>query len=356
MNRYAFLIAATLSLLHAAEKIAGGPMVVNLKGRSATLVWVTQDGEAKFGATPDSLDKTSPDLKVHQTSLSGLKAGTTYHYNVDGTEAGKGSFKTPSAAGEPFEFVVFGDTRTRHDVHRRVVDSILKNSSPEFVLHSGDLVSDGYDSAQWPVFFEIEKELLRKVAYYPALGNHERNNRQFYEFFQAGVPYYSFDWGNAHFIVLNSDLGNVAATPTAKEAFWTAQRKWFEEDLEKSQGAGYRIVIAHHPPMTAVKSRQAGNPEMAALLPLFDKYKVTAGFFGHDHNYQHYLKDGIHYVVSGGGGAPLYDVDKPPSGITVKVTSVEHFCRVQVNGNTAKVTAIAADGTVLDEFHLTATK
>jgi len=36
------------------------------------------------------------------------------------------------------------------------------------------------------------------------------------------------------------------------------------------------------------------NPEMAALVPLFEKQRLTAGFFGHDHNYQHYLKNGVH--------------------------------------------------------------
>jgi len=62
--------------------------------------------------------------------------------------------------------------------------------------------------------------------------------------------------------------------------------------------------------------------------------------FGHDHNYQHYLKDGIHYITSGGGGAPLYDVDVPPAGITQKVMSIENFVSFSVNGKTAKADAI----------------
>jgi len=77
---------------------------------------------------------------------------------------------------------------------------------------------------------------------------------------------------------------------------------------------------------------------------------VTAGFFGHDHNYQHYLKNGIHYIVSGGGGAPLYDVDKPAPGITVKVASIENFVSVSVEGKTAHVQVITIDGKVLDDF------
>jgi len=215
-------------------------------------------------------------------------------------------------------------------------------------------VSDGSDSALWPVFFNIEKNLLNRAAFFPALGNHERNSREFYDFFQVGaVPYYSFDWGNAHFIILNSDIGNAASSPSARERFWQEQTQWLEEDLKLSQKAAFRFVTAHHPPITAVARRQDGNPKMTALMPMFEQYHVTAGFFGHDHNYQHYLKNGIHYVISGGGGAPLYDVDKPADGITQKVVSTEHFVRIRVSGKMAHVDAIALDGSTLDTMELT---
>ena len=85
---------------------------------------------------------------------------------------------------------------------------------------------------------------------------------------------------------------------------------------------------------------------------MFEKYHVSAAFFGHDHNYQHYLKNGIHYVTTGGGGAPLYDVSKPAEGITVKVAKIENFVSVAVNGKTAHFTAIAIDGSRLDDFEI----
>ena len=57
-------------------------------------------------------------------------------------------------------------------------------------------------------------------------------------------------------------------------------------------------------------------------------------------------------VITGGGGAPLYDVDKPPEGITQKVASTENFVRVRVDGKKANVEAITPDGTTIDEFEL----
>jgi len=85
----------------------------------------------------------------------------------------------------------------------------LKHGTPDFILHSGDMVENGNNSAQWPVFFGIEKELLRQAAFFPALGNHERNARYFEAIFQEGVSYHSFDWGNSHITVINSISGPV---------------------------------------------------------------------------------------------------------------------------------------------------
>ena len=87
----------------------------------------------------------------------------------------------------------------------------------------------------------------------------------------------------------------------AKENLEKEQVRWLEDDLLTHQKSEYRFVIAHHPPFTAVARRQGDNPHMTALVPMFEKYQVSAAFFGHDHNYQHYLKNGVHYVTTGGG-------------------------------------------------------
>ncbi len=349
----ALAVAATAA---AEDKLVGGPYVVNVGPRTATVMWVVQTGEVSLASSDGSSTKSAPVLRAEKVSFTGLQAGKTYTYDPLNRPDARGSFTTPPAPKDPasFEFVVYGDTRTRHDVHRKVIGAILKYSSPQFVLHTGDLVADGADSAQWPVFFDIERELLRKVAFFPSLGNHERNNPQYYEFFDVSTPYYSFNWGNAHIIALNSDIGNVSHSKAARDAYWSEQTRWLEEDLAKSQSADFRFVFAHHPPLTAVARRQGDNPQMTALMPMFEKYKLTAGFFGHDHNYQHYVKNGVQYFITGGGGAPLYDVDKPPEGITKMVVSTEHFLKVKVDGKTVHVEAIKLDGQPMETTEITA--
>jgi hypothetical protein len=345
-------------------KIVGGPYVVDVSARNATVMWIVQDAELSLQSGGKPV-KTSPAFRVEKTTLTGLKANTVYEYNVGGADGsgtegkGKGTFKTPPAPPQsalPFRFVVYGDNRTRDDVHRRVVEMLVKNGIPDFVVQTGDMTPDGFDSSAWPVFFDIERELLRHTAFFPALGNHERHTPRFAEFFDKPRPYYSFDWGNAHFAVIDSDIGSFSPIPAEQQAYWAEETKWLEEDLKAHQNADYRFVAAHHPPITAVSSRQGDNPHMTALMPMLEKYRVTAGLFGHDHNYQHYLKNGIHYIGSGGGGAPLYDVDKPALGITQKVVSIENFVSVSVNGKTAHVRTIAIDGTTIDDFEMQAAK
>jgi hypothetical protein len=75
---------------------------------------------------------------------------------------------------------------------------------------------------------------------------------------------------------------------------------------------------------------------------------VTAVFAGHDHNYQHHLKNGVHYIVTGGGGAPLAAVDQPIPGVTLKVEKVEHFMPIRVEGGKVHMQAIALDGHVIE--------
>jgi 3',5'-cyclic AMP phosphodiesterase CpdA len=234
-------------------------------------------------------------------------------------------------------------------VHKRVVKAIIQ-AAPDFVLHTGDLVADGEDTALWTVFFSIEKELLNKAAFFPVPGNHERGSRLYYDAFDQRLPYYSFDWGSAHFTLLNTDLRNVSPSQAVREAFWNEQWRWLEADLAAAQKADLRFAVMHHPMITAVRSRQKATDAVSPLMSVFEKYKVHAVFAGHDHNYQRHVKNGVQYIVTGGGGAPLYPVDAPIPGVTQKVESVDNLVKVKVEGGKAVLEAVRPDGSLIERF------
>ena len=91
----------------------------------------------------------------HAVTLTGLAPYTAYHYRVGSGGAPlseDGTFRTAAGPGQAqFTFVVFGDTRTQHRVHRAVVDQIVA-LDPDFLLHTGDLVAHGHSAGEWETF------------------------------------------------------------------------------------------------------------------------------------------------------------------------------------------------------------
>ena len=344
-------ILGAVSFAQAEDKLVGGPFVVNVGPQEATIAWVVESAQVKIGPQPGEWTATTPVLRGEKITRAGLKPDTIYHYQVMGGEEGRGQFRTPPAKARPFQFVVFGDTRSRHDVHRRVVAAISK-LDPEFVILLGDLVDNGANTASWATFFWIEQELLRKTVFFPVIGNHERQDPQYFEFLHQRSSNYSFNWGSSHFTVFDSEPRSAGLLPEAREEAWTRQKRWLESDLEANQKAEFRIVVFHSPPFTAVKRRQAGSKKIQELVPLMEKYKVHAVFSGHDHNYQHHLNNGIHYIVTGGGGAPLYPVDGPIPGITQKAESVDNFTHIKVDGRLAQIKAYTPDGREIETIDL----
>ncbi len=337
----------------AGQQVVKGPMIQDVRRDHATVAWVTQMGLQQESDGSGDGSKMTEVPVYHRVDVTGLKAGTRYSIDLRpaGVDASVG-FKTAPVTDEPFLFVVYGDTRTRHDVHQRVADSILA-VKPDFLIHTGDLVANGLNPEDWDRFFEIEKDLLRSIPFYPAIGNHERNAPAFFKYFifpNGNGHYYSFDWGSAHFVVM--DTNEVGGSEEEKETFFQEQIGWIREDLRRNAKA-LTFAIFHHPLYTAIQRRKASAARLAEKIePVLLRGGVAAVFSGHDHNYQHHLHAGIHYIVTGGGGAPLYEIS--PTETALKAIKIENYVRVGVEKEKALVEALDPDGNLLDSFELRA--
>lgn len=338
-----------------------GPYLQSVTERSVTLMWESDrhaPGTVRLldaGGNPmRTVEVESAD--IHEVVVDGLEAGRRYRYQVDcAGETAVGEFATAPKAGAPFSFVVFGDSRSNAGSHARVVERV-RREVPDFILGTGDMVDNGSHSEEWQEFFEIERDLLRENVMFPSLGNHDRQGRgrtadNFRTYFSLpeNSPdperYYAFTYSNARFLVLDSNAYAFALTD---------QTAWIEQQLQQARldpAIQYIFVSMHHPPYSV--SLHGGRTELRdAWTPLYEKYGVTAVFSGHDHCYSRAEKNNVRYFVSGGGGAPLYPRARKPSPIDVAATKyferTNHYLRVAVVGDLVEVTAVRADGSIME--------
>jgi predicted phosphodiesterase len=267
-----------------------GPYLQNVRPDAITIMWESKEpaiGKVVFGKTPSfgSAAAETASATIHELTLSGLEAETVYHYQVisGGVKSAVYTFKTSAKKDSPFSFVVYGDNKNGPFNHEKNANLIL-SKNPHFVIHNGDLVDNGKVYKQWEkLFFTPARKMMSQIPLFPSLGNHENHAKHYYDFFSLpnNERWYSFDYGNAHFVVLDSDIKEKE-----KEA-WDEQLDWLREDLEKNT-AVWTFVNFHHTILTAGGNYyDDGRIFRKNLLhPIFEKYGVDIVLVGHDHNYE----------------------------------------------------------------------
>jgi len=263
--------------------------------------------------------------------------------------AAKSPAKKAAPAPKPIKFCVYGDCRDGHEMHKKVL-ALMMSQNPQFIIQTGDIVKRGGSAELWTIYDGITGEARKKIPFYPARGNHDPGGNGYEErvtspFTSGNKLYYSFDKENCHFIALAIDEN------TAYDAE-SPQYKWLIEDLEKTKTSKpTHIFVYFHVPPYSIGSHGSDLEVRKVLCPVFQKYGVRAVLTGHDHNYYHTTRDGITYIVTGGGGAPLYPVNPDKGAIEGdKYESVNNCVVVEVKGSRVSFTALRADGTTLDSF------
>jgi hypothetical protein len=290
---------------------------------------------------------------MRSVRVTGLQPATPYAFVVraGGAVIGQGRIVTapPPDANAPLTFLVYGDDRTDDAAHASVVRA-MSAAAADFLVNTGDMVSDGASAANWQTFFDIEKPLLAEHALFAAIGNHElyddaagTNFARYFGFSDEGGvvrPYGTVRFGNARFFFLNG-MDDWSSG---------AERQWLERALSQADaeaGLAWRFVVVHHSPWSAgphgpnAKLVEAGVPQLLA------SHKVDLLFAGHDHIYERGDAGALKYIVSGGGGAPLYrDIHDTPT--TRKAEATHHFVEVSTRDGALQIVARRADGSVLD--------
>jgi len=202
---------------------------------------------------------------------------------------------------EVFNFCVLGDTRVPGlaEVFPRNVRE-MNLLCPSFIVDVGDLIP-GYTSdasainRQWDEFDAVVA--TSQAPLIPVVGNHDCwdwQSRRIYRQ-RMGPPAFSFDYGNSHFVCLDSE------EPGHINQIGPAQLEWLEQDLQRHAGYEHLFVFVHRPLWTMGNSNWKSE-----VHPLLLEHNVSAVFAGHVHIYLFQRIDGVPYYITGGGGAELH--------------------------------------------------
>jgi 3',5'-cyclic AMP phosphodiesterase CpdA len=338
--------------LSTSPSILVGPYTQYQTTTSIIVLWetsdTTQNNEVHWGLTPDcehiTLERIVIDQNLHKVTISGLEPSTQYYYKVksDEVESTVYVFYTAFNKEDEIRFVAYGDSRGAWDnwVATESVSKAIEKEHPEFVLHTGDLVHNGTIQEEWLGCFSASG-FIHNSTLYPVLGNHEQYGSPYFSYFvlPKNERWYSFDNGPVHFIGLDSNY---------RSAIKIRQTIWFILDLLKNTQP-FTIVFFHHP---LYSSGNHGSYEGLRMIwePILDHFKVDIVFNGHDHSYERGYVHNVTYIVTGGGGAPLYDVGV--SNWTIYSEKTYHYCLITANQSELDFKAIKPDGTVFDSFQI----
>lgn len=316
--------------------VVRGPYLQVATPNSVIVRWRTDvacDARVNFDQSPSTFyyTSTSPVWSTeHEVVVSGLSPWNTYYYNIGTNNTvlfGDPDmyFRTNPTAGStgPFRFWVIGDAGEVSTEQRLVRDAYYNyNGTPHadaWIMLGDNAYDGGMDNEyQNAVFDNMYDQLLMNTPLFPAPGNHDYNNHipfspppAYYDIFtlpvageSGGVPsgtekYYSWDYGNVHFISLDSYDENRDST--------AAMANWLKADLIAANWQTFIVAYWHHPPYTK-GTHDSDNPlfydfEMVdmreQILPILENYGVDLVLCGHSHVYERSpLIDG-HYGNSG---------------------------------------------------------
>lgn len=380
-------------------------------------------GKVWFGNVADqptqSVSETQPTTE-HIVSLTGLQPATRYFYAVgqENTRLASGSdywFKTALPAGDrrPFRIWVLGDfgcgTDNQYATYEQYKKFTADKPSDVWLWLGDNAYCCGYDANFQQFVFNVYGTTFRNLPFYPVPGNHDYANNadvrdlpyfQIFNFPQqaeaGGVAsgtkqYYSYDYGNVHFVALDS-FGNEGGLWRLSDTTGT-QVQWLKRDLAATQQP-WKVVYFHHPPYSKGSHNSDVESELVLLreklTSILERYGVDLVFSGHSHIYersyrlrgltspantlnpaQHIVEptnarydgtlnscpiltkgQGTVYVVAGSGGQMDQAVspDYPHTAMAYSITSVGGSVIMDVNDNRLDVQWLASDGQVRDQF------
>lgn len=327
-----FDLRLTGSKATVAATIIRGPYLQMGNQNAITIRWRTDigtDSKIRYGTVAGNLSNSTTDATPtteHEVRVTGLTADTKYYYSVGSIntvlqESNKNYFQTaaPATSTRKIRIAAYGDcgnnSANQVNVRNAYLNYLGSNATDLWLLLGDNAYNSGLDNEFQTKFFNIYKDdLLKNVTLFPALGNHEyaesaaRQDDHVISYFNmftlpkngecGGVAsgkeeYYSFDYGDIHFICLDS-----YGEEQNKRFFDTTSTQilWLKNDLAANQRK-WTIAYWHHPPYSMGGHNSDTDPELipvrANLLRILERYGVDLVLGGHSHTYErsYFIRD-----------------------------------------------------------------
>lgn len=264
---------------------------------------------------------------VYTAELTNLEKGTAYEYRT--REENRVSSWYPLATDDSgaFKVIVTSDSQSSDysDWENLIRHAADDHQDAAFMIALGDLVDNGDDEYQWQTWFDSTRDILSRIPVAPALGNHEAYSLDWKEHMpdryltHFNLPdngnrnfknhYYSFDWGDVHFTVLDTSLNEEKEW---MPDLYEKEKVWLEKDLRETKKK-WKVVLMHKDPLQygfADESRphreEGFSEEGQYFMPVFDKYGVDLVLSAHLHTYR---DRGHIYDFKRSDKGPVYVID-----------------------------------------------
>ncbi len=370
LKKTAVSIALVLALACPAlgAEIIIGPVLENPGADTMTVMWETDvpaDCAVIVADPSGGVTRAScPQKGVrHLVTLARLEPGTTYRYRVvEGAAVLHEASFTTLGAGESYTAAFIGDTRNNPEVFGKLL-ALIEKEHPCFIVNLGDMVSDGGDEAQWKkFFFDVGRDTFDHIPLVAVLGNHDLDDRERADFFRRYFPapkaspegrlYYSFRVGADLFVVL--DIYTVRPLFPFTEGMWL----WDTVRSASREPEMRHLFVLSHEGVSSYKGKRTGFLGLRLFSGVMGRNGVTALIASHDHYYvRGETYSGVPFFATGGGGAPLYDVNRHNAlaaltGRLVFGKKTYNVLLMDVRGDVVTFRAIDEEGHVIDETRI----
>lgn len=341
-------------------------------GSTQTISWIMPDnapGLVQFLKDDDYQDSfdTARQISItpascgtqylYRAQLTDLTPATRYIYRV-GREGGWSqalSFTT-AADTDNFAFLYMGDVQSGYSEWGNMLNTLYQSSaSLKFALLGGDLTDYGNDESEWLQFIDAGTQVFSQIPMMAARGNHDGTMYDSCLALPNNGPtglkgeFYSFDYGNSHFVVLDS------SNNTNENA-----KQWLQQDLQASSKT-WKFVMFHYPAYPAVDDNKGIDDSIRSnWIPILEQNGVDMVFVGHQHEYMrtHPLYQGqvqtdpasygIVYVMGNSGGKEYAAGGEFPY-IAIEQTG-SNYQTIDINGDVLTLTARQTSGELIETY------